>query len=129
VIAVDTNLVVRLLTRDEEGQYQRARKVFREKQVFLPDTVLLETEWVLRFAYEFPRDMISAALENLCGLPNVRLANPQLLFMAIAWHKEGLDFADALHLAQCQPCTEFLTFDAKLVRKAKGFGTCKVKSP
>jgi predicted nucleic-acid-binding protein len=59
VTAVDTNVIVRLLTRDDEAQFQKARKIFSSHDVFIPNTVLMETEWVLRFAYRFEPTEIS----------------------------------------------------------------------
>lgn len=53
MIAVDTNIVVRLLTQDEEQQYNKILKLFQEQDIFIPDTAILETEWVLHFAYNF----------------------------------------------------------------------------
>ncbi|WP_225895747.1 PIN domain-containing protein [Dendronalium phyllosphericum] len=51
MVAVDTNIIVRLLTQDDELQYRKSREIFQNKNIFIPDTVVLETEWVLRFAY------------------------------------------------------------------------------
>lgn len=70
-IAVDTNIVVRLLTQDDKVQYQQSLGIFRNHDVFIPDTVILETEWVLRFAYKFKPEDICQAFRNLFGLPNV----------------------------------------------------------
>lgn len=53
IIAVDTNVVVRLLTQDDELQFNKSVEIFRESAVFIPDTVILETELVLRFAYKW----------------------------------------------------------------------------
>jgi len=53
MIAIDTNIVVRFLTHDDAVQYKKAYKLFNEHDVFIADTVILETEWVLRFAYNF----------------------------------------------------------------------------
>lgn len=75
MIAVDTNVVVRLLTQDDEQQYNKSLKLFQEQDIFIPDTVILETEWVLRFAYHFQPDEIRKAFRNLLGLPNVQLTN------------------------------------------------------
>ena len=50
MIAIDTNVIVRLITRDNEEQYQKSFKIFHDKNIFIADTVILETEWVLRFA-------------------------------------------------------------------------------
>jgi predicted nucleic-acid-binding protein len=65
MIAVDTNIVVRLLTQDDERQYSKILKLFQEQDIFIPDTVLLETEWVLRFAYHFNAD--AYLLQKLCN--------------------------------------------------------------
>ncbi|MFB2977172.1 type II toxin-antitoxin system VapC family toxin [Microseira sp. BLCC-F43] len=69
MIAVDTNIVVRLLTQDDEKQYNKSLKLFQEQDIFIPDTVILETEWVLRFAYKFKPAEICQAFRNLFGLP------------------------------------------------------------
>ena len=53
MIAVDTNIVVRLLTKDDPSQYQKAYHLFDKNDVLITDSVILETEWVLRFAYNF----------------------------------------------------------------------------
>jgi predicted nucleic-acid-binding protein len=129
MIAVDRNIVVRLLTQDDEQQYNKSLKLFREKDIYIPDTVLLETEWVLRFAYHFKPDEICKALRNLLGLPNVQLMHGSLIAQALQWHEEGLDFADALHLAQSQNCSTMYTFDTKFVNRAKGLTECEVQQP
>ena len=48
----------------------------------------------------------------------------------IDWHEQGLDFADAMHLANCESggCSEFVTFDKKFVKQAKGRGECVVRA-
>ena len=127
--AVDTNVIVRLLTRDDEAQFQKARKIFSSRDVFIPNTVLMETEWVLRFAYRFEPTEIRMSFTRLLGLPNVHVNNPDLVYQAIQWHESGLDFADALHLATSQQHSSFLTFDNKFIRKAKGLSNCSVKRP
>lgn len=127
--AIDTNIIVRLLTGDDASQCRQARRIFENHEVFIPDTVILETEWVLRFAYKFEPADINGAFTKLLGLPNVRVLRPDSISKAIEWHRQGLDFADALHLAASQNQTRFLTFDAKLVRKSKGLSKCPVKSP
>ncbi len=75
MISVDTNVIVRLLTKDDVKQFQQSLKLFQEKEIFICDTVILETEWVLRFAYKFSSSEIYQALTRLFGLPNVYLAN------------------------------------------------------
>ena len=58
MIAVDTNLLVRILTNDDPIQARRALKILKNDEIFIPKTVLLETEWVLRHAYEIGRSNI-----------------------------------------------------------------------
>lgn len=127
MVVVDTNM--RLLTQDDELQYQKSLEIFRTQNIFIPNTVILETEWVLRFAYKFKPVEICAALRKLFGLPNVQLSNTSLVFQTLEWHELGLDFADAFHLSQSQNHAEFYTFDEKFVKKAKGLTTCEVKVP
>ncbi len=47
----------------------------------------------------------------------------------LQWHENGLDFADALHLAESQNCSTIYTFDDKFVKRAKGLTECEVKQP
>ncbi|MDZ7967304.1 MAG: PIN domain-containing protein [Nostoc sp. DedSLP03] len=61
MIAVDTNIIVRFLTQDDELQFQKSKEIFQTQDIFISDTVILETEWVLRFAYKFKRHEICTA--------------------------------------------------------------------
>ena len=129
MIAVDTNILVRFLTGDDKHQFKKALALFKSYDVFIPDTVILESEWVLRYAYRFPPNAICRAFTNLFGLPNVHVTNPTLIAQAIQWHEQGLDFADALHLALSQQYDQFFTFDSKLILKAKGLCKYSVLRP
>jgi predicted nucleic-acid-binding protein len=129
MIAVAPNIVVRLLTQDDEQQYNKSLKLFQEPDIFIPDTVILETEWVLRFAYKFKPADICKAFRNLFGLRNVQISNATLMAKVLEWHENGLDFADALHLAQSQNCSAIYTFDDKFVKRAKELTDYEVKQP
>lgn len=126
---VDTNILVRCLTGDDPGQSEKARAVLKKPEVFIPETVMLEAEWVLRHAYGFETTAIHDAFIKLCGLPNVILPNPHRMQTALQWYADGMDFGDSLHLAASQACGTFYSFDRKLIRKAEGRGQCKVKEP
>ena len=89
----------------------------------------METEWVLRYAYEFSPEDICNALVKLFGLGNVHLSNPAFRAQAIEWHRQGLDFSDALHLTQCQQYDRLYTFDKKFSSKAKNLTHCSVELP
>ena len=127
--AIDTNIIVRLLVQDDERQYKLARKVFQKEDLFVPETVLLETEWVLRYAYKHPREMIHQGLIRLLGLPNVSVGNAVKIHNALEWHKNGMDFADALHLAESEHCDRLVTFDKKFISQSKKLSTCSVVLP
>jgi len=129
MIAIDTNVLVRLLTRDDETQFQRASVLFTENKIFIPETVILETEWVLRFAYKFPQTAIFEALRKTLGLPNVQTTRPGVIAQALDLAGQGLDFADALHLAASQECGQFATFDTSFIKKANGLTGCQVRLP
>ena len=119
MIAVDTNVVVRLLTGDDLVQLERARNLFTTETVFLPKTVVLETEWVLRRLYGLPAKDIALALSTLVALPQVRLEDAAAVIEALDWLSNGLDFADALHLASSRGAERFVTFDRTMVRRAR----------
>lgn len=129
MIAIDTNIVVRFLTQDDPIQFKQAVKLFQEADLFIPDSVILETEWVLRFAYTFSPVEIVKAFQKLLGLPNVHVDNQEKIARVLEWHEQGLDFADALHLANSGACAELITFDNKFVQRAKGISGCQVRKP
>jgi len=118
MISVDTNVIVRLLTGDDQPQFKRARSLFEKESIFITTTVILETEWVLRYAYHFKPYKIVDAFQSLFGLSNVQLEEPLIIAEAVEWHKKDLDFADGLHLAKSQASRSFATFDKKLIKKA-----------
>ena len=119
MISVDTNVIVRLLTRDDEKQYQKALTLFNKNQIFIPNTVILELEWVLRYAYQFSPLEIGEALRKLAGLEQVTIDRPEELSLALQGLHNNMDFADALHLAIATKSTRhFATFDKKLARNA-----------
>ena len=129
MIAIDTNIIVRFLANDDAVQYKKAYNLFNKHDIFIADTVILETEWVLRFAYDFKANQIASALTKLFGLPNVHINHPSLVAQAITWYTQGLDFADAFHLANSQQCKTFFTFDKKMINAAKSIDSCEVLAP
>ncbi len=130
MISVDTNILVHILTKDDELQLRKALLQFENNEVFIADTVILETEWVLRYAYEFSSLEINQALVRLLGLQQVHLSHPRQMADALAWHKQGLDFADALHLACSSAQDTFMTFDKALITKAQRLNLSpKVQAP
>ncbi len=116
--AVDTNVLVRLLTGDDAEQLKRIAALFKKESIFIAKTVLLETEWVLRRLYRLERVIVVNAFRKLSGLGNVEIEQPLIVTQALQWCEDGMDFADALHLASCQHCEKFATFDKQLKKSA-----------
>lgn len=129
MIAIDTNIIVRFLTRDDAKQYNASKKLFEAEEIYIPDTVILETEWVLRFAYEFEPNEICNAFRKLFGLANIKLSNDFTVAQAINWHEQDLDFAHAFHLALTQNAKALKSFDDKFIKKSKDLSKCVVEKP
>ena len=118
MIAVDTNVLARILTRDEPAQVRKALRRLRGQEVWLSKTVLLETERVLRYSYDLSRPAIAHAFQRLLGYPLARIEDRQTVVVALESYVAGLDFADALHLASAREAGVFFTFDRTLARRA-----------
>ena len=129
MIAVDTNVVIRLLMRDDETQYAQSLALFKTKSIFLCDTVILEAEWVLRCSYLFRPTEVNKLLSWLIGLPNVQVADANRLTRTLQWHIDGLDFADAFHLACYQQCSILYTFDKKFIRRGQPLTKIRILEP
>lgn len=124
MIALDTNVLVRLFVADDELQAKRAAQLIEaEPRVFVCKTVVLEFVWVLAAVYATPRASLIQALETLAGLEKVELEDRTTVENAIALYTKGLeDFADALHLCSSSGSDGFATFDRKLIAKARRLG-------
>lgn len=122
MIAVDTNVLVRLVTNDDVNQSRRAAQLFASEEIFVSKTVLLETEWVLRGAYELPPAVIRNAFERLVAASSVTLEDEGAVARALDWYASGTDLADALHLASSTACSSFRTFDKSFATRANKLG-------
>lgn len=119
MIALDTNVVVRIVTRDDPDQADAAVAALEGQRLWLAKTVLLETERVLRYSYELSRLTVEHTFLQLLGLENLEVEDRAGVLGAISSWREGMDFADALHLASCRNADSFLTFDRRLAEVAK----------
>ena len=109
--AVDTNILARFYLRDDTTQGRIAADVLAAGDVFIPKTVVLELEWVLRYVADQPADKVTECLAHLIALPGVTVEDRDEIEAALGHCRNGIDFADALHLAASKACTELLTFD------------------
>jgi predicted nucleic-acid-binding protein len=124
--AVDTNVLVRLLTGDDAKQAAAARSVFAAGPIWIAKTVLLETGWVLRSLYGFEDAAIVDAFTKLLGLKNVQAEDESSVAAALDLAARGIELADALHLASRPSGAAFISFDRFFVRRAKRAGATDV---
>jgi len=116
IVAVDTTVVIRFLVDDTPSEAKRARAFFETHRIHLAESVLLETEWVLRAVYAFSPTEISLALRSLLRLSTVSVDDRAAVMQVLDWFDQGLDFADALHYVRSTGL-EFKTFDKKFISK------------
>jgi len=121
VVAFDTNVVVRLLLRDDAGQAKKAEHAFlrhaRGDGVFLPLVVLVETAWVLAYTYDLSRSAIHDHLLALTRTRGVIIDEAERVQEALDAYVAGsADFADYVILAGTRraDCKALLTFDRRL---------------
>jgi predicted nucleic-acid-binding protein len=123
MIAVDTNLLARFYVddaNDPEAIEQRPiawRIVSESPGLFVPLTVVLELEWVLRAFYGFGHDDFIRVMHHLLGLANVSIEEWPRVIDALDLHGRGLDFADALHLQASAHCDKLLSFDDRRIAR------------
>ena len=128
MIAVDTNILVRIFTADNPEQTRRAKALLESDLLWVSNTVFLETAWVLSYYYDFDEPEICQAFGNLLGLTNVQTES-SALDSVLDLCARGLQFADAFHLSCRPPGATFATFDEQLLKRALRAGVRDVKRP
>jgi len=119
MIALDTNVLVRLVLRDDKTPAERARKLFEahahsDGSLFVSDVVLAEFAWVLKSRYALPNDAVARALGALLGNATLAWQSREAAVAALrAFEGGGLDFSDCLvaALADAHGCEAVATFD------------------
>ena len=118
MIALDTNVLVRLFVVDNPAQAKRARALLDTAETFwIPITVMLELGWVLKSQACEPQ-RVADALAEVLACSNVSPQHPEAVYRALAWFRDGLDLPDALHLALSGHAAQFKTFDERLQKRA-----------
>lgn len=126
MLAVDTNVIVRLLTGDDEAQARIAASLFKGQEIWISKTVLLETAWVLSDPYGYEKNEIVEALRSLLGLSNVVVDDLPGVTEALRLAAEGVDLADAVHVTARPFDIPFVTFDRNLAKRAARAGASGV---
>ena len=126
MLGVDTNVLIRYLIRDDQPQYERARRlidreVSKGEPVLVSLLVLLETEWVLRSRYELPKSDIVAVFSALLDTADLSFEDePSIEHAVYSWKDSTAGFADCLIDARNRRlgCRATATFDGRALKLA-----------
>jgi len=122
--ALDTNVLVRYIVQDDARQLAAARRLISRcvaegSTLFVPVTVVLELEWVLRSSFGFGKDDVLLALSSLFSAADLSFESERALEVALQLFRKGsADFADCLHVALATQAGEqpLWTFDKTAAR-------------
>jgi predicted nucleic-acid-binding protein len=128
MLGIDTNVLVRFLVRDDQTQFEKARKLLKRevsngRRVFINQLVLLETEWVLRSRYGLAKTLMLDTISRLLDAPDIQLEDEPAVEEALfIWRDANADFADCLIGARNRRlgCRATVTLDTK-ASKLSGF--------
>jgi predicted nucleic-acid-binding protein len=117
--ALDTNVLVRYIVQDDASQLTAAKRLISRSvaeglSLFVPVSVVLELEWVLRASFAFGKDDVLMTLSSLFSAAELSFESERALEVALQLFREGsADFADCLHVALAAQAGEqpLWTFD------------------
>ena len=120
-VFLDTNVFLRFFTRDNEGQHERAVKLFNKAKkgsiaTITGPPVLFEIVWTLRTAYRQSREKTLSVIEAIVAMAGITLTDAQIVQRAVNLAKtSGQEFADAYMsaLARMSGADEIATFNTK----------------
>lgn len=110
--ALDTNVLVRFLVQDDAAQLAAAQRLIANaitqgQTLFVPITMALELEWVLRSTYRRPKDEVTTVISHLLSATELSFESERALEVGLQLYREGsADFADCLHIALAQQAGE-----------------------
>ncbi len=122
--ALDTNILVRYVVRDDSAQLAAAKRLITRcieegQSLFVPVTVMLELEWVLRSSFEFGKDDVIQVVSSLLSAAELSFESERALEVALHLFREGTaEFADCVHVALASQAGEqpLWTFDKRAAR-------------
>jgi predicted nucleic-acid-binding protein len=121
--ALDTNVLVRYLIADDKKQFEAARKYVEDlcttDALFIPVSVSVELEWVLRSLYELSKATVITTFGRLLEAREIEFQNESVIEVTLSLYADNnADFADCLHIAsaQMEGREPLVTFDRKASR-------------
>jgi len=124
MIGLDTNILLRLVLKDDAKQYARVLDLFTKKPTaghpgFINLVVLMEFAWTLRRTFKQSNESIAAAVERLLGVENIVVERSEIVAKAL-WLSldKRIDLPDALIscLNEAEGCSKTVTFDEDFAR-------------
>lgn len=119
MLAVDTNVLVRLLARDDADQV-RAAETFIAKGAWVSQLVLAETLWILDSVYDLSRVQIATAVEMLLNHRELSVQDADIVTMALAHYRRraAVEFSDCLVLEIARKAGHLpvITFDRNFAK-------------
>jgi len=117
--ALDTNVLVRYLVEDDRAQLSLAKRLIQRsvragQTLFIPVTVFLELEWVLRTTFGFTKDEVLQCLNSLLASSELSFeSEPALELARLLYSRSSADLSDCLHVALATQAGEqpLWTFD------------------
>lgn len=123
--ALDTNVLVRYLTQDDEAQFQKVLQMLNRKKAtfFACDLVVVETAWVLGEVYGWTPEEVADAFARLATIPNLIFENENRLRASLKAFRGGADLADELIVRTSRDlgAKDLATFDKGVIRRHKTF--------
>lgn len=124
MIALDTNLLLRLIVQDDSRQTQQVRHLLQQRcgngdVAFISLIVLCETVWTLRYTFDYRKPEIVRALQLIVNTRELQIEQEEVVLSALQNYVEGkADFADYLlaHVAAAHQASPLYTFDRKLAQ-------------
>jgi predicted nucleic-acid-binding protein len=117
--SLDTNILIRYLVQDDDQQLAAAKKLIRSalaagETLFVPITVTLELEWVLRSNFKFNKEQVTHTLSSLLAAAELSFESESAAEIALALYKKSsADYSDCVHIALAYSAGEspLWTFD------------------
>lgn len=121
--SLDTNVLVRYLVADDREQFTKAKLLIEscteDTSLYIPVSVIIELEWVLRSRYELDKDTLLSVFAGLLETRELNLQDESALEVALSLYSDhNADFVDCYHLASAYIADEspMVTFDRKAAR-------------
>jgi predicted nucleic-acid-binding protein len=126
MLGIDTNVLVRYLVRDDQSQYDKARRLINREvghgePILISLLVMLETEWVLSSRYGLANAEIVIAFSALLDAAELVFEDePSIEHAIYSWKNSVAEFADCLIEARNRRlgCRATATFDGKALKLA-----------